>query len=182
MNFFFMPDNLATHSSIKFSVAPFFLVISVFSHQPRVLHLYCCLQLHPWQCVPDSSQRCTVLVHKDGMCKIPTKYKNIFIMRMCKHWSILPERWCCPHTAWRQSKFERTGFQQPELNGPALSEVLDQMALPVPFQLRLCWDCLKFSKILFPLQSMLEFIGKYAPEATNVCAIKDIECHRCPDK
>lgn len=76
MNFLFMPDNLVTHSSIKRSVSPFFLVISVFSHQPHVLHLYSCLQLHHGKVYPDSSQRCTVLVHKHGMCKIPMKYKN----------------------------------------------------------------------------------------------------------
>lgn len=50
MNFLFMPDNLVTHSSVKCSVSPFFLVISVFSHQPHLLHLCCCLQLHRAGC------------------------------------------------------------------------------------------------------------------------------------
>lgn len=49
-----------------------------------------------------------------------------------------------------QSHLERTGFQQPQLNAAALCQVLDK-TLPVPFQLRLCWDSVKFSKIHFSL-------------------------------
>lgn len=49
-----------------------------------------------------------------------------------------------------QSHLERTGFQQPQLYAAALCQVLDK-TLPVPFQLRLCWDSVKFSKIHFSL-------------------------------
>lgn len=66
-----------------------------------------------------------------------------------------------------QSQLERTGFQQPQLNAATLCRVLDKMILPVPFQLRLCWASVKFSKIHFPLRIMLELIGKYPPKAAT---------------
>lgn len=181
MNFLFRPHNLVTHSSIKCSVSPFFLVISVFSHQPHLLHLCCCLQLHRAGC-PQTVLRAAQWQYTSMACAnfLWNPRTNIVIVAVGKHWSILPGRWCCVHTAWRQAECERTGFQQPELNGAALSKVLDWMALPVPLQLTLSWDSVKFSKIVFPLQSMLELSGEYPPEATKVGVVKEHECvKRC---
>lgn len=76
MNFLFMADNLVTHSSIKCPVSPFFLVMSVVSHHPHILHLCCSVQLHCGGVYPDTSQRCTVTVHKHGTCRLLGKYKN----------------------------------------------------------------------------------------------------------
>lgn len=70
MIFLFMPDNLVAHSSIKRSVSPFFLIMSVLSHQPQVCHLCCCL--HRGGMYPDHFSE----VRKHGVCKLPVKYKN----------------------------------------------------------------------------------------------------------
>lgn len=117
MIFLFMPDNLVAHSSIKRSVSPFFLIMSVLSHQPQVCHLCCCL--HRGGMYPDTSQRCTSMGCANFLWSTRT---NIFIMRMGRHWSILPRRWCCVHSL---EILRILGFQQPELNGAALSKVLD---------------------------------------------------------